>query len=359
MVLDEYRFKSTVLGYFQKRGWCFDPKNGILEKGYSNSFSTKRHVNYLSDDLCFFNRIHDLFANTEFNCLKSNQLKNQKNDTDLIIAGYQVVLNQINLNMEVKQNSFYCFQPVVRLNNISECGVNEGFLTSFVNICLVDVDTTIDEYIQHIDWWITLLSKLSLHVSGLKLVFKTKTTAFNGLGIEFQYKGIEIGQANLYYYSNKNQSFYVSDFGFGYERLLWAINGGQFFFVPLFDKYDVLFSNIAECDKLRAAVLLAMTGIKPSSSGVGKHIRMLMSHVRHIGREKQLDSRIYRYYVYYNKFIDAKFSFEQTLHILRSEIHSTLLKATYNAYGLNCPKELSGNLFADYETLYFKLKNNT
>ncbi len=348
-------FKKMIVEYFSQKGWTLKHETKeALEKNYIQEFFSKEHRKYLVDDSFFYEKLHVLFATSSFEKMELKSLKNEKSDTDLIIAGYQTVINQIDFNTMPDHVSYYSFQPVIRLNGLSDCGVIEGFLSSFVNICLVDVNTTMDEYMHHIDLWITILSKLSLHSSGIQLVFKKKTNAFDGLGIEFQYKGIEIGQANLYQYVNGEQKFLISDFGFGYERLLWVINGGKFFFDPIVDKYDIIHSNIKECDRIRTAVLLIMSGIIPAANGVGKYSRMLISQAPNIGLERYLNLRALRYYTYYKKFIKPKLTYEQTIRILRSEIDYCLLKQEYVAEGYNFPKHFSGSIFSDYESFYYK-----
>lgn len=351
-------FKKMISEYFIQKGWTLKQETkDVLEKNYTQQFFSKQHRKYLVDDSLFYEKLHELFATSSLKKMELKSLKNEKSDTDLIIAGYQTVINQIDFKTMPEHASYYSFQPVIRLNGLSECGVIEGFLSSFVNICLVDVNTTMDEYIHNIDLWITILSKLSLHSSGIQLVFKNKTNAFDGLGVEFQYKGIEIGQANLYQYVNGEQKFLISDFGFGYERILWVINGGKSFFDPIVDKYDIIHSNIKECDRIRTAVLLIMNGIIPATNGVGKYSRMLISQAPNIGLERYLDLRVLRYYTFYKKFIEPKLSYEQTIRILRSEIDYCLLKQDYIVAGYNFPKHFTGSIFLDYESLYYKKEN--
>lgn len=347
-------FIKPIIAYFTKKGWDIKTDTSDhLEKKYVDKFFSKKHQKYLMDDSFFYEKINKLFTDTSFNKLQLKTLKNENSDTDLIIAGYQAVANLIGKGKVPTHASYYSFQPVIRLNNILECGKKEGFLTSFINTCLIDVNTSMEEYLEHIDLWITFLSKLSLHTSGIQLFFKKKTNAFNGFGVEFQYKGIEIGQANLYQYNEESLSYLISDFGFGYERLLWVINGGDFFFDPLFDKYDIMHLNTNECDRIRTAVLLIMMGIVPTANGVGKHSRMLLSQAQTVGMDRLLDKRILRYYTYYQKFIKPQLTYEQTARLIKSEIDYSLLKQKYIACGYSYPKRFSGSIFSDYETLYY------
>ena len=112
---------------------------------------------------------------------------------------------------ELEKKSLWLLQPVIRLNNLPLCGCEDGYLSSFINICTIDVETDIYEYISRLEQWISILSYLSLHISGLKLVLKNKTTVFDGVGVEFQYKGIDLGQANIYEINSEKNMFLILD----------------------------------------------------------------------------------------------------------------------------------------------------
>lgn len=343
-------FKNSVFEFFYKRNWNIE-NDDVLEKGYISQFPNKNKQSNLISDNHFFEYIVPLFKESGLKNKVQNNLKNSNKDTDLIIAGFQTAFNQFEIN--TNKESWYSFQPVVRLNNLNLCGKIEGYISSFVNLCIVEIDISIRQYLYRIDWWIDILSKLSLHVSGLKLLLKRKTTKFEGYGIEFQYKGIEIGQANLYRFVTQQGECLVSDFGFGYERLLWAINGGKNFYYPLFDKFDIKNDNIFECDKIRTAILLIMTGIIPAANGVGRHVKSLISKATVLNIDRFLDLRIKRYYDYYSKFLQPKFCGKKIKDIYRGEIDNLYLKQLYRDRGIRCPTSFKGDFFEEYEKLFF------
>lgn len=84
--------------------------------------------------------------------------------------------------------------------------MEDGYFTSFVNVCEISTNTDYADYIQDVENWIDILSGCSLHSSGLQLILKPSTTAYNGVGLEFNYKGLELGQANLYSFNINSQN---------------------------------------------------------------------------------------------------------------------------------------------------------
>ena len=223
-------FEKAVVNYFEKKDWNKMYDDGtFLIKRYNSEFPIKSKRSNLINDHNFFERIVDIFLKSGLKRKTLNSMKNEQGDTDLVIAGFQII-GKMKDNASIPCESWYSFQPVVRLNQLYECGNQEGFISSFVNICVIETDTSILKFLDRVDWWITVLSKVSLHSSGVKLKLKKKTTLDGGVGIEFQYKNLEIGQANLYEIKSENKHYFISDFGFGYERILWALNGGKNFF---------------------------------------------------------------------------------------------------------------------------------
>lgn len=342
-------FEKAVVNYFEKKDWNKMYDDGtFLIKRYNSEFPIKSKRSNLINDHNFFERIVDIFLKSGLKRKTLNSMKNEQDDTDLVIAGFQII-GKMKDNASIPCESWYSFQPVVRLNQLYECGNQEGFISSFVNICVIETDTSILKFLDRVDWWITVLSKVSLHSSGVKLKLKKKTTLDGGVGIEFQYKNLEIGQANLYEIKSENKHYFISDFGFGYERILWALNGGKKFFLPLFDKYDIDHNNIVECDKMRTAVLMIMSGIKPTASGVGKHIKKLILLATHISWEKNYSLRIKRYYNYYKKFISPQFSYEQVREIYEKEFDNLFLGSLSKRKN---KKEKSKDFFEEYEKMF-------
>lgn len=353
-------FREMAAAYFTDRGWTFlTGEKDSLVKGYQQEFCVRQKMENLVNDNCFFKKIVPLFQELQIEDRTVSRMKNENHDTDLVIAGFQMASFLLGKE-ELKKESWYSFQPVIRQKHLKECGKQEGCISSFVNICLIDVDTSVEEYLVHTDWWITVLSRLSLHVSGLCLILKKHTTAFGGFGIEFQYKGIEIGQANIYRAGNGQPAKYISDFGFGYERLLWVVNGGRNFYYPFFNKYDIEEGSLEACDKMRTAVLLIMGGILPSSAGAGKHVRRLIRLSKEC-QDRFYEARILRYYQYYSKFICPLLNYEQTVKVYIREADGQQMKELCYKNMIRPPQNIKKDFLTEYEKLFFlkrQFKNN-
>lgn len=277
-----------------------------------------------------------------------NSIDNPYTDTDFIVAGLQTINPIIYDSSEIQIDKWISFQPVIRLIEKDRCGVEEGYFSSFVNVCEISTNTNYADYIQDIENWIDILSSCSLHSSGLQLILKSSTTAYNGVGLEFNYKGLELGQANLYTFNINEQNVMMSDFGFGYERILWAINGGKNFFAPFVSKYDYLLGNLKEVDRIRTLTLMAMSGIKGGSAGKSKHMRNLIKETFGINIIPNINEQIRQYYEFYSKFISSSIELNEVNGIINNEVALNIKKKILKQAGISSYSSLSS---ADIETV--------
>ena len=333
-------FKQLIVYYMSKRGWtttdAIDGSNRLaLEKNFNPDFTKKQKNKFLLNDTEFYKKLKEGLDKLNVSYKNFNSINNEYGDTDFIIAGLQTINPFMNNLDDDKINKWCSFQPVVRLNGKDICGIREGYFTSFVNVCEIDTNTSFIDYLQDVDNWIDILSNCSLHTSGLQLILKPSTTAYNGVGIEFNYKGIELGQANLYLLNINNEKRMVSDFGFGYERILWAINGGKNFFAPFVSKYDYLFGDLQEVDRIRTVTLMTMSGMKPSSTGKGKHIRSLIKDSFDVIPIGNVDDQIERYYNFYSKFIIPNIELEKVKDMIKCEIDFSRKRKLLNKLGIS------------------------
>lgn len=319
--MDYIEFEKYVCDFFQHKDWKFisDTNHSYLEKNYNPQimFGSKK---YLLTDIELYNKLKSIFSTKDLELAEATSLKNKYRDTDFIVAGLQKINEYLYDNKGIKSENYHLFQPVIRLKNLEMCGNEEGYISSFINLCTIDIDTNIDEYLFRIDQWISILSALSLHSSGLRMIFKTQTTKYNGIGIEFNYKGIDLGQANLYKLEKDSKTFFVTDIGFGYERILWILNNLTNFYVPLFPKYEVLRGNHVQNDRIRTSTLMVMSGVLPTVSGSGVKCRNLLKNTITYNDIPNLDAVIEYYYQYYMKFLIPEVTYDDTLSIISEEI---------------------------------------
>ena len=318
-------FERIIVYYMSQRGWSLSvaldgSKRLALEKNYNPDFNSKLKDKFLLNDNEFYSRLKKSLNNLNIVYKNYNSIDNPYADTDFIIAGLQTINPIIYNESEVETEKWLSFQPVIRLSEKDRCGIDEGYFTSFVNVCEISTNTNYVDYVQDVENWIDILSSCSLHSSGLQLILKPSTTTYNGVGLEFNYKGLELGQANLYCLDINNKKVMMSDFGFGYERILWAINGGKNFFAPFVSKYDYLFGDMKEVDRIRTITLMAMSGIKGGSSGKAKHMRNLVKEVFDINIITNVEEQIKRYYQFYSKFINSPIELNDVNDIINNEI---------------------------------------
>lgn len=324
-------FKNIIIYYMNQKGWtvgkAIDGSNRLaLEKNYNPSFNNKPKAKFLIDDKEYYSKLEEGIKKLNIPHKNFNSIDNKFDDTDFIVAGLQTINPIINGEEDNNTYKWYSYQPVIRMIDKDKCGTEEGYFSSFINICEISTKTDILEYLEDIDKWIDILSNCSLHVSGLQLILKSSTTAYNGVGVEFNYKGLELGQANIYKINVNGEERMFSDFGFGYERILWAINGGTNFYAPFVSKYDYLFGDLKEVDRIRTTTLMAMSGIKASSSGKGKHIRGLIKDIENIETIPNIDNQIKKYYNFYAQFIEPIVELKEVEEVINTEIEFNIKK---------------------------------
>ena len=186
----------------------------------------------------------------------------------------------------------------------------------------------------------------------MQLILKSSTTTYNGVGLEFNYKGLELGQANLYCFNVNNQNIIISDFGFGYERILWAINGGKNFFAPFVPKYDYLFGDLKESDRIRTITLMAMSGICGGSFGKSKHMLNLIKETFEINIISNINEQIKFYYEFYSKFISSSIGLCEVNDIINNEISLCRKKKMLKQAGISSHSSL---VDADIESVCNKI----
>lgn len=318
--MEYLHFEKRVQQFLSDKGWVkvIEGNSAYFIKNYNSSaqFTNNR---YLLSDQPLYDKLVKIFKGYNLETENISDLINRFNDTDFIVAGLQVINEYIYGKKPIEKRTIGLFQPVIRLKQLDKCGSEEGYLSSFVNICTIDIDTNIDKYLHRLDQWISILSMLSLHSSGLKLALKNKTTIFDGMGIEFRYKEIDLGQANLYNFKIEGEEKYISDFGFGYERILWLLNGLSNFFTPIYPNYEILYGDNQKNDRIRTATLLVLSDILPSSNGIGSKVRNMICGGCVLSEKGSLIDMIAHYYNYYKKFIEPKNNEQRTIEIINAE----------------------------------------
>lgn len=169
-------------------------------------------------------------------------------------------------------------QAVVRLNGDRDHlgRLQPGFLTSFVNVSIVQPISDVGDHAALIDIWLTVLSRLSLHTRHVTIEGRLVTwqrPPVSGITLRFRHDGLALGDAVLLW-SADDEGFLATDIGSGLERLQWALtrqSWPQVVFGPMGDEIDTRF-----LDALRTSTLLVGSGIRPAARGPGSSVRRLL-----------------------------------------------------------------------------------
>src|SRR5216683_6928248 len=159
----------------------------------------------------------------------------------------------------------YIPQPVVRFTGErNQRGtLQPGFLTSFINVSVVQPISTIPEHAALIDAWLSVLSRIGLHsqhitIAGMLSVWRRREVA--GITLWFRHGDLTLGDAVLLW-NTTDPRFLATDIGSGLERLRWAV-ASRPWPETVYDRLAAV-ADTETLDALRTATLVAGSGVRP------------------------------------------------------------------------------------------------
>lgn len=313
--MDKRKYINYIESYLQDNGWEGKNVTGDIwyTKGYVPEKSHKKKYIELNKIYDVLQKNFRAFEHQEFHY---DSVINPNGDTDYIIAGIQLI-NSMKENDRKVRKSIYSFQPVIRSVPIEKMG-QPGYLPCFVNVCVVDINASIKDFIERVEEWITILSKCSIHISSLRMKIKYHTNAYDGIGLKICVHDEEIGQCNVY----KIDSYagLVLDFGFGLERICWAAND-----FTLFDSICQKYENfgLKNTDYSRIVsfiVLMLKSGVRPNSSKFGLKLRNMFEKYTLKYAMWDFSDTVEYYYQYWSKFILNEISVEKVMNMFKTEL---------------------------------------
>lgn len=198
-------------------------------------------------------------------------------ETDFTISAVQALDPYLKQRRPYPHRQGYLPQPVIRFTGKRDSSgqLADGFLTAFVNVSCVLPIRDPSEHAQILDTWLTALSRLGLHSRHLEI--RGNTTSWQrrevqGITLRVTHDGLEIGDIVLLWNACSPWLMAI-DLGSGLERLRWAITRDAWPLVvhgALTERADP-----AVLDSIRAATLIAASGIQPSDRGPGSALRRL------------------------------------------------------------------------------------
>lgn len=337
---------SFIEEYLEGNGWSGEKIGDEVwyTKGYSQASADNKKF-------CDIDKVYSILQKN-LSCSERREFHfdsiiNPKGDTDYIIAGIQMIAFLNDLEKK-ERNSFFSFQPVIRTVPSDKVGV-PGFLPCFVNVCMIETKATIEDFVNGFETWITILSKCSIHISSIRIKIKRHTNAYDGIGLKVCVFDEEIGQCNVY----QIDSFegFVLDYGFGLERICWAVNGFSNF-DSIGQKYENFGLNVTDFSRqLSLIVLMMKSGIKPNSSKYGLRLRNLFEiYANKYSMWNYIDSIQY-YYHYWGRFIDNEISVDDILNSFSKEM--SYQKKKIIASNAKTPLPKKNNLTEDALVLHY------
>jgi hypothetical protein len=250
------------------------------------------------------------FASARFVTTNRRDIANPAGrSTQFVGAGLQVFEDGIERGMAPPAMPLFVPQPVIRLNYWDAVGVSDATSTSFVNLCTEHAQSSLTEFLRHLDVWLDLLVKLRIRLDDTTIILapeQWRGGPFSGPYLSVMVSGTEVGDAILIGEGGVAASGYlpIADFSFGLERIVAALNPGLEYSLFLGALPEsVLPENERAIDRLRTATLMCMSGVDPSSRGHGRHLRRAVSDALRQGSALDFAAAIVHAHGYWSQFI--------------------------------------------------------
>ncbi|GAA2156154.1 hypothetical protein GCM10009760_56830 [Kitasatospora kazusensis] len=203
-------------------------------------------------------------------------------DTELTISAVQALDPLLKDGEPYVLRRGYLPQPVVRMTGerYATGALQDGFLTSFVNVSRVEPITRKAEFTGILDHWLTVLSDFGLHarhitIHGRNAVWRRREVC--GYTVHFRHLDLPIGDVVLLWNAEDPTKMAV-DLGSGLERLAWARTRQPWWDLVL-GRFATTAAMPDVLDAVRTATLLVGSGISPAARGAGGVLRRVLASV--------------------------------------------------------------------------------
>lgn len=243
--------------------------------------------------------LNSFFNSRGYDVTKSKSIINLGGTTLFTSAGVQVLDNVIFDEKKIPEKKLFVAQPVFRTQYMDQVG--EGFSTTFINIASEIVNPSLIDHFEAVNDWLCLFEELGLKKEKITLEKIEKEPQwgdkkFKDFVLMIYYDGLEIGDANYIHDvpQKTRDSLKISDIGFGLERIKWILKGGSYF-----GENEIV--NPRAFDYCKTIMLLAGSGLKPSSKEHGYRLRQLSKRLMDSGKEYDEFLPALKYYYNYWK----------------------------------------------------------
>ena len=201
-------------------------------------------------------------------------------DTDFTISAVQAADPYLKHRKPFVFREGFIPQPVVRFTGerSTDGQLEDGFLTSFVNVSHVRRITDLHEHVAILDGWIGVLSDLGFHAGHLTMNAELavwQRRQVSGITLHIAHAGMPLGDCVLLW-NTTDPRHMVTDLGSGLERIGWALTRRNW--------RHLVHGSLSEhepntLDALRTATLALGSGIPLASRGCGGAIRRLLAAI--------------------------------------------------------------------------------
>jgi hypothetical protein len=228
-------------------------------------------------------RLRGYFTARGFTPVRPGGIVSPTGETLFMSAALQLLDPVVHNGLPAPAGPVVAAQPVIRLNCTPQVGAEDGFSTSFVNVASEEIVGSVDGYARHLQAWLGAFRRLGLDESRLTLIaepVRFRGGIHEGNYLLFDYGGVELGEGIYIDTTHTRASLQVLDFGFGLERLLWALNGTPTYY----DNFGPVTARIQRryqlVDAARTTVLIASSGVEPGHRSHGYRLRSSVRRLR-------------------------------------------------------------------------------
>ena len=249
-------------------------------------------------------------------------------DTFFVIAGVQLFDAVLRGQAPPTREAFFVPQPSVRVKSLHKVGHRPGISSSFVNLCTEELDGSTDDYLRHLESWLEVFHSLGMDTDGLTLIVEPEVFRrgdFTYRTVNVNYYGFELGEAiMLSADSPECRVRTILDFGFGFERIVWAVNEADSYFSLIGPPRQALTGRARLIDFVRTMTLLTAADLRPANTGPGYVLRKLgKMAVAEGARDADLDVLIRHGYRYWEDFVPPR----RALDDCAAEVNAELSRA--------------------------------
>ncbi|MEK6936115.1 MAG: hypothetical protein AABW67_04960 [Nanoarchaeota archaeon] len=291
-----------------------------------------------------------------------NSVINPEGDTIFIVAGVQYLSDFLKGRKEGNGIKYFIPQPVIRTKYRDSVG--EGSVSSFVNLSTAQIPSSSEMHLSQIDDWMNYLSKLGLNLKDFILRFEeTEGENFTGFWsnakgsvLTFDYGGLEVGDAG--YLQVEGRPF-ISDIGFGLERLLWAVNKCENFADLIGPRPFAFGKDYQLIDSVRTATLISLSGLDKKEEEPLRQFQIYLNNIKD-RRDINLYDLVRHYYTFWERFVTPPKGFDETYTTVMTELNKQRNLELLNKLGFKkIPKILRETLSEDSDKVIQELINSS